>query len=137
MSVLIDTSFLLAVFYRKDKHHELALRASSMLRSERIVAAPAIVETFFMTFARVNYAQAIRAFEHLTTSGFRVIDPVAEDMIRMQAIMNQYRDAELDFVDVAQMAIAERLNIRQVYTFDRRDFSLFRPKHTEFLELLP
>lgn len=34
-----------------------------------------------------------------------------------------------DFVDC--------LNIRQVYTFDQRDFTIFRPKHGLRLELVP
>jgi hypothetical protein len=35
------------------------------------------------------------------------------------------------------MALSERLNITQVCTVDRRDFSMFRPLHCDYLELLP
>jgi hypothetical protein len=35
------------------------------------------------------------------------------------------------------MALSERLNITQIYTFDRRDFTVFRPKHCDYLELMP
>ena len=35
------------------------------------------------------------------------------------------------------MAIAERLNITRIATFDRRDFSIFQPSHCDYLELLP
>jgi hypothetical protein len=35
------------------------------------------------------------------------------------------------------MALSERLQITQVCTFDRRDFSIFRPTHYDYLELLP
>jgi uncharacterized protein len=55
----------------------------------------------------------------------------------MQEIMRQYQDAEFDFVDTSIMAIAERLNIKQICTFDHRDFSIFRPKHCDYLKLLP
>lgn len=51
--------------------------------------------------------------------------------------MRKYRDAELDFVDCCLTALAERLNITRICTFDRRDFSIIRPKHTDYLELLP
>ncbi len=51
--------------------------------------------------------------------------------------MNQYADAEFNFTDTAIMAQAERLNINRIATFDRRDFSVFRPTHCEYLELLP
>lgn len=62
---------------------------------------------------------------------------IAEDMTRMTEIMRQYTDAELDYTDTAIMALSERLNIRQVCTFDHRDFRIFRPKHCPYLELLP
>jgi len=51
--------------------------------------------------------------------------------------MQQYASANLDFVDCCIMALSERLNIVQVGTLDRRDFSIFRPKHVDYLEILP
>jgi len=59
------------------------------------------------------------------------------DIQRATEIMEQYHDANLDFVDCCIMAQTERLNISSVCTFDRRDFSLFRPRHCDYLELLP
>ncbi|MHB8752071.1 MAG: hypothetical protein ACYDBJ_23125 [Aggregatilineales bacterium] len=35
------------------------------------------------------------------------------------------------------MAVAERLNITDVYTLDQRDFSAFHPVHCPALTLLP
>ncbi|HLV37426.1 MAG TPA: hypothetical protein VKY59_20070 [Spirillospora sp.] len=34
-------------------------------------------------------------------------------------------------------ALADRLSITQVCTFDRRDFAIFRPAHSDYLKLLP
>ncbi len=50
--------------------------------------------------------------------------------------MIRYHDAELDFADVAQVAIAERLNISRIYTFDCRDFGMIRPSHIPAFDLL-
>lgn len=36
-----------------------------------------------------------------------------------------------------RLLLAERLNITQILTFDRRDFSVFRPAHTPYFDLLP
>ena len=55
----------------------------------------------------------------------------------MVSIMRQYASAAFDYTDAAIMALSERLNITQLYTFDHRDFRIFRPQHTAFLELLP
>lgn len=51
--------------------------------------------------------------------------------------MQRYREAELDFVDCCLTAIAERRNVQSICTFDRRDFSMIRPQHVDFFELLP
>jgi predicted nucleic acid-binding protein len=55
----------------------------------------------------------------------------------VREILLQYQDARLDFVDCCIMALSERFNITQVCTFDRRDFGIFRPRHVDYLELLP
>jgi len=60
-----------------------------------------------------------------------------KDFTRAVEIMKIYSDAELDFVDCCLTAIAERLQITHILTFDRRDFTIIRPKHTQFFELLP
>jgi uncharacterized protein len=35
------------------------------------------------------------------------------------------------------MAIAERLNVKQVATLDRRDFSVVRPRHAAVFSIVP
>ncbi len=35
------------------------------------------------------------------------------------------------------MASAERLSVTRIATFVRRDFSIFRPRHCDYLDLLP
>lgn len=90
-----------------------------------------------MVTTRRNYSGAIEAFRLLRGGSFQIETLTDEDMLRMDEIMIQYQDAQFDFVDVSIMAIAERLNITEIYTFDRRDFQVFRPSHCEYFELLP
>lgn len=59
------------------------------------------------------------------------------DLARVHEISVTYASAEFDLVDCCIMTLAERLNISQVATFDLRDFSIFRPRHCDYLELLP
>jgi predicted nucleic acid-binding protein len=139
MTVLIDTSFLLATMYTKDQNYTRAIAALKRLKTHktRIIPGPVVHELFFMTMARINYERAVKEFELLPQSGFTIENLMDEDMRRMVEIMRQYASASFDYADVAIMALSERLNIRQVYTFDQRDFSIFRPRHYPYLELLP
>lgn len=137
MAALVDTSVLLAAAFRKDVNHA---RAAALIRSttkeERFVAAPVLSELFYLSTVRLSYAEAVRIFT-LTREAFRIEVLTDSDMVRMQSIMDQYWQAEFDFADVAMMALAERLNIRRVFTLDHRDFTIFRPRHCDHLELLP
>jgi predicted nucleic acid-binding protein len=60
MTVLFDTSFLLAVALERDQNHPLAARAMRDTKSTRLVVAPVVVEVFFMAAARLSYDRAIR-----------------------------------------------------------------------------
>ena len=53
------------------------------------------------------------------------------------ALLEQYADARLDFVDATLVAIAERLNIRRLLTLDQRHYRMIRPTHCPVFELLP
>lgn len=60
-----------------------------------------------------------------------------DDLNRVHEIILAYPRARFDLVDCCIMALSERLDIRHVATFDRRDFLIFHPNHCDYLELLP
>jgi predicted nucleic acid-binding protein len=78
-----------------------------------------------------------RFLRGLIESDIRVLSLSDDDMRRVVSLLEQYTDARLDFTDVAIVALAERHGITKVATFDRRDFSIVRPHHTAYFELLP
>jgi predicted nucleic acid-binding protein len=51
--------------------------------------------------------------------------------------MTDYADGRIGFVDAGVAALAERLGAVRIYTLDRRDFSILRPRHTSAFEVLP
>ena len=137
MPVLIDTNILVAANFTRDRNHALAAQLMRDIRNEmRLVAAPSLVELFYLITDRVHYARALQAIQ-ATRLAFNIQPLTNEDMIAMEAIMARYHDAHFDYTDVAIMVLSERLNITKVYTLDRRDFMIFRPRHCQSLELLP
>jgi predicted nucleic acid-binding protein len=70
-----------------------------------------------------------------SVSPIPLVTIVNDDLVRVREIMSKY--VQFDFVDCCILALAERLNVTRVCTFDRRDFSSFKPLHCEYLELLP
>jgi predicted nucleic acid-binding protein len=60
-----------------------------------------------------------------------------DDLRRTSNLLQQYADANIGFVDATVVASAERLQTRRILTTDRRHFSMIRPRHASFFELLP
>jgi predicted nucleic acid-binding protein len=96
-----------------------------------------LTETAFL-FRRAGGIPAQVAFlDAIVAARLDLIALELNDLARARDIMDFYQSARFDFVDCCIMALSERLNITQVCTLDRRDFSIFRPGHCPFLELLP
>lgn len=60
----------------------------------------------------------------LTTKAVQIESVTLEDLIRINKILEQYADSQLDFTDATIVAIAERLMISRIYTLDRRDLRM-------------
>lgn len=134
---LIDTSALLAVLFQSDANHARArVTRRSILPRFGVVTIPVVAETFYMTKKALYYQAAIQQFSDIYKA-FLVESVTRQDMIRMEAIMRQYEDTAFDFADVSIMTVAERLNITRIFTFDRRDFLIYRPTHCDHFDLLP
>lgn len=134
--ILIDSSFLYALSDKTDQYRFQAVAfATEEKRSTRVIPDVVLTEVTYLLKKNVGTHAVLAFLKALEISSFE-LEPVSKhDAGRAAVIMQQYR--QFDFVDCCIMALAERLNITQVCTFDRRDFTIFRPTHCEHLELLP
>jgi uncharacterized protein len=76
-------------------------------------------------------------FEGFTGGLFALLSLTADDLPAVAATMRRYESAGLQLADAALAHLAERENIRTVFTTDRRDFSIIRLKRNRTLKLLP
>jgi predicted nucleic acid-binding protein len=135
--VLIDSSFLYELNNPKTARRAKLTEFAQSEKRVRIVPDVVLTEGTYLIRQRVGQHAVIRFLLGIDTLGFRFEPVSVADLKRAGQIMAQYHGADLDFVDCCLMAISERLNITSVYTFDRRDFTIFRPTHCDYLELLP
>lgn len=102
-----------------------------------LIPAPVVAEVGYL-LAREAGAQIEAAFlQSLAATDFIVVDLVAADYERMAELVVQYADLGLGTTDAAVVAVAERLNVDEVATLDRRHFAVVRPRHVHALTLLP
>jgi hypothetical protein len=135
--ILIDSSFLYAAYSSDDKNHVKAQEFAFESLESFIVPDVVLPEVTFLFRRRGGVVAVAKFLEELIATAPRLLTLTIADLDRVLEITSQYRDASLDFVDCCIMALSERMNITRVCTFDRRDFSIFRPNHCDYLELLP
>ncbi len=135
--ILFDTSFVVAFNNPKDINYASAFKFLTQDKSAFLIPEVVLTEAAFL-IGRAGGLPATRAFmNRLVVSGAVLQSVELRDLKRAEEIMGAYPEARLDFVDCCLMALSEHLNITRICTFDRRDFSIFRPNHCEYLELLP
>jgi uncharacterized protein len=96
-----------------------------------------VAEVTYLLGTRLGWEAEVRFLGDLA-SGNLVLEPLhAADPVRIAELVARYRDLPLGTVDGSVVAAAERLNVSEIATTDRRHFSIVRPTHTETFELLP
>lgn len=136
-SILIDSSFLFAINSPSDRNRERVLQVARMNFARQIIPDIVLAETAHMLRYRIGQTAVLSFLDVLVTSSLQLEPILKIDLQRAREIMATYSSADFDLADCCIMAMAERLNITQICTLDTRDFSIFRPKHCDYLEILP
>lgn len=135
--LLIDSSLLIALYDQSIRYHAEALAFSQQFSGSALVPVVALTEVVYLMRRQGGVLRATRFLHAFRLGEFQLLMTTIEDLERVEAIMIDYADASFDFVDCCVMALAERLNITQIATFDRRDFLVYRPLHCDYLTLYP
>ena len=137
MTLIIDSSFLVALYDGSELRHQRAIDFAE--RRAEILLVPDVVlpKVSYLLGRNLGYANSMNFFDFFDHHNVKLEPILEKDLARVYDISQQYSYAQLDLVDCCIMAIAERLDITRIATFDRRDFTMFKPRHCEFLELLP
>ena len=137
MTLIVDSGFLVALYNAEDTFHRRASRFADQNTENWVVPDVVLPETCYLFRRDFGYYGVQRFLDYFWRLDAQPASLTRSDIDRVRDIANTYADAEFDIVDCCIMALAERLNIRRIATFDRRDFSIFQPRHCDFLALLP
>ncbi len=137
MAIIADSNIIYALYNAKDAFHQEANAFVSLNNETLLVPNVALPEVCYLLTCDIGYSGLQKFLAYFTRLNAKLVPIEIDDLRRVREIAIAYQDAEFDIVDCCIMAIAERLNITRIATFDRRDFSVFRPSHCEYLELLP
>lgn len=123
--ILVDAGPLVALADRTDAHHAACVKALQRLRQPLATVWPALTEAVYLV---QRWPKAQSELLKLVEGGsLRILPMSREDIPRVRALMEKYRDLPMDLADAVLVRAAERERVRTVFTIDRRDFSVYRP----------
>lgn len=137
MTVVADTGALYALVDAGDVWHA---RVTTWWRSNSsaiVIPVTVLPEICSLLQTRIGPAAELAFVQGLAEDEFTVEPTESEDFVRAASLIDQYADLPLGFVDASIVAMAERLEARDVLTTDRRHFSVVRPRHAKRFTLLP
>ncbi|CAN1211537.1 Ribonuclease VapC [Tumidithrix helvetica PCC 7403] len=134
--VIADTGFVVALTNRSDPRH-ITVRDIYSQQQKILLPQTVLAEVAYLVGREAGIATVVKFLKGLSASRFLLVELIEADILRTAEILEAYADSRIDFVDASIMALAERLNLVTVLTLDRRDFSLFRPRHCNSFILVP
>jgi predicted nucleic acid-binding protein len=133
--VLVDAGPLVAILDQADSEHEACVAALRSLRDPLLTVWPAFAEAMYL-LGRSWLAQKA-LWSRLETEALGLAPLDETDAPRMRELMEKYRDLPMDLADAALVRVAEREALTQIFTLDRKHFSIYRPGRRRRFSIVP
>jgi predicted nucleic acid-binding protein len=124
-----------ALIHADDRHHASCRDALERIREPLVTVWPVITEAMYLLDFSAEAQDAL--WRLLERDAVKILPLDAADVPRMRDLMRKYRDLPMDFADAALVRTAERERISRVFTIDRRDFEVYRPRGIRRFTILP
>ena len=122
---LLDTGPLVAYLNTRDPDHERVADTLDAFTGRLITTSAVVTESMYF-LAQVRRGPALLA-EFVADSELQIVDfSGAEDLADAARRMEKYADLPMDYPDATLVLLAERLEIFDVLTLDRRGFKVYR-----------
>jgi predicted nucleic acid-binding protein len=124
-----------ALLDRADPAHESCVAALSAVRDPLITVWPAFAEAMYLLGGSWPGQKALWSRLETDALGLAPLDKT--DAPRMRELMEKYRDLPMDFADAALVRVAEREALTNVFTLDRKHFSIYRAGRRRRFSIVP
>ncbi len=135
LRVLVDTGPLVALLASSDSRHRLCVDTFESIAPPLLTCWPVLTEAAWLL--RKQHRPIDRMFDMHAAGLFAILPLDGEDLGAIAEIMRRYESARVQFADASLAHLAEREDVRTLFTLDRRDFSIIRLRRGRALRLLP
>ena len=131
--VLVDASYLIAIYNQSDPFHRQCMRVNSTLNRSLITCEPVIAETLHMLSRAPGAGRAV--LESIERGILQIPFSLANSITRVAGLIEKYRDTPADLADACLIQMADELGTGDILTLDS-DFLHYRWRRTRRFNLL-
>jgi uncharacterized protein len=122
--ILVDTGPLIAVVKRDDQHHAACTTTLKAIQQPMGSVWPVLTEAMYLLASVPGAQEAV--WEMFARGTVQLLPLGQPDIPRIRELMHKYSDRRMDLADAALIRVAEREDLRQFFTVDRKDFAAYR-----------
>ena len=137
MSVLLDSSAILAAADQSDLNHRAALAWFGRVNEPLMIGALTLGEVDLLLQRELGLRATLALLESIQSGAVRVVAPTQADLTRAAELLRETMEYRPRLTDAVLVATAERLGITRVAAFDRRPIAIFQTRHVRALDLEP
>jgi predicted nucleic acid-binding protein len=133
--LLLDTGAFVALVDRSEARHAACVTVLENWTGPIVTTEAVLTETLYL-IGPAWQAQQI-CLEFFLRGAFVLIPSSQQSLQRVAALIKKYHDVPMDFADATLVALGEDLQTDQVFTLDRRGFSVYRLPGKKTFRILP
>ncbi len=137
MAILLDASAVVAAADRADLNHAAAVAWFRRADEPLVLGALTLAELDMVLQRDLGAAATLALVQTVIDGAIRVVAPTERDLARAAELMVAAAEHRPRLADASLVAIAERLDVHRIATFDRRPIAVFRPRHVRAFDLEP
>jgi predicted nucleic acid-binding protein len=132
---MMDTGPWVALIDKSEERHEECVEWLRDFRGNIFSSEAVLTEVLFL----LNFSSKAQsaAIDFVLSGAIDLVPSSLESLKRVKKLMEKYKDIPMDYADATLVSIAEDLSIKEVVTFDVKDFGIYRLSSKHPLIILP
>lgn len=127
MTIIVDTSGLLAYFNQREHAHDAVCRAVASAEQPLVVSPYVVAELDYLVATKLGVDAEVAVLDELAGGAYDLAALDAADLLACARVVSRYSDQQIGVTDASLVVLAHRYGTRDVLTLDRRHFAVVRP----------
>ena len=136
MTLILDSSGLLAAIDEHQEDHAVARVAFESVRGPSLVSPFVLAELDYMVMTRMGRKRELALLDEVARGAYRLEPFSAADVAEAVSVIERYADLEVGLAEASVVVLAKRYGTLDVLTLDERHFRALRgPRDLPFRPL--